>query len=191
MSRIAIVVGHPRVGTFCEALGRSYAEGARRGGHQAELFVAGAMNFDPILHEGFSRVQALEPDLQALHDAILAADHLVIIFPLWLGGMPAILKGVLERVLQPDMVEPARQKKFVRLLKGKSARIIVTMGMPVFFYRGWFRMHAVKMLKRNILGWMGVCPVRITMYGGVEAVGGRCRRARWLRRVEKMGRRAI
>jgi putative NADPH-quinone reductase len=189
MSRIAIVVGHPRTGSYCEALGEHYAQGARAKGHEATVFVAGKMNFNPILHEGFERVQPLEPDLQAAHDVIRSADHLVIIFPLWLGGMPAILKGFLERVLQPDLVEPAKQHKFVRLLKGKSARIIITMGMPAIVYRWWYREYALKMLRRNILGGMGVSPIRSTIHGGIEMVSRR-RRERWLKDTERLGRRA-
>src|SRR5258708_15499817 len=126
MARIAIIVGHARTGSCCEALGQAYGRGAWAGGHDATLFATAAMTFDPVLHEGFERVQSLEPDLQSAHDAILAADHLVIVFLLWLGTLPAILKGFLERVLQPDLVEPAKQGKFVKILKGKSARIIVT-----------------------------------------------------------------
>jgi NAD(P)H dehydrogenase (quinone) len=133
MARIAIIVGHARKGSYCEALGQAYWRGARAAGHDATLFVTSAMTFDPVLHEAFERVQPLEPDLQSAHNAILAADHLVIIFPLWLGTLPAILKGFLERVLQPDLVEPAKQGKFVKILRGKSARIIVTMGMPGFY----------------------------------------------------------
>jgi multimeric flavodoxin WrbA len=109
MSKIAIVVGHARNGTLCEALGEAYARGAKAGGHLVTLVVTSRMSFDPILHEGFARVQPLEPDLTVAHDAMLAADHLVFIFPLWLGTFPAIFKGFLERVLQPDLVEPARQ----------------------------------------------------------------------------------
>jgi NAD(P)H dehydrogenase (quinone) len=147
------------------------------------------MTFDPVLREGFERVQALEPDLQSAHDAMLAADHLVIIFPLWLGTLPAILKGFLERVLQPDLVEPAKQGKFVKILKGKSARIIVTMGMPGFIYRWWFGAHAVKMLKRNILGFVGVHPIRTSIYGSIEGAGDE-RRRRWLNEIEALGREA-
>lgn len=189
MARIAIIVGHPNAGSYCEALGESYSRGARSGGHEVELFVLGTMRFDPILREGFHRVQVLEPDLQRAHDAILSADHLVMIFPLWMGGLPAILKGFLERVLQPDVVEPYKQGKFVKPLKGKSARIIVTMGMPGFIYRWWFGAYAVKMLRRNILGLVGVSPVRSTIHGSVEAVGLRGRQ-RWLRESERMGTRA-
>jgi putative NADPH-quinone reductase len=189
MARIAIIVGHARHNTFCEALGRAYRRGAQAGGHQSELFVTSAMTFDPVLHEGFERVQLLERDLRTAHDAILAADHLVIIFPLWLGTLPAILKGFLERVLQPEMVEAAKQRKFVTPLKGKRARVIVTMGMPGFVYRWWFGAHAVKMLKRNILGFVGAGPVRTTIYGNVEGVAAE-RRAAWIEEVENLGRRA-
>jgi putative NADPH-quinone reductase len=140
------------------------------------------MAFDPVLREGFERVQPLEPDLQPAHDALLAADHLVIIFPLWFGALPAILKGFIERVLQPDLIEPARQRRFVRILRGKSARIIVTLGMPGFVYRWWFGAHALKMLRRNILGFIGVRPIRSSILGNIEGVGAEGRR-RWLERV--------
>ena len=118
-----------------------------------------------------------------------AADHLVIIFPLWLGTLPALFKGFLERVLQPELVEPAKRGQFVKLLKGKSARVIVTMGMPGFVYRFWFGAHALKMLKRNILGFMGVRPIRSTIFGYVEGVSAE-RRAAWLRELAELGQRA-
>jgi NAD(P)H dehydrogenase (quinone) len=187
MARIAIIVGHARHNTFCEALGRAYRRGAQTGGHEAALFVTSVMTFDPVLHEGFEQVQPLEKDLQAAHDAMLAADHLVIIFPLWLGAMPAILKGFLERVLQPEMVDAARQRKFVKPLQGKSCRIIVTMGMPGFVYRWWFGAYAVKTLKRNILGFVGAGPIRTTVYGNIEGVTAE-RRQEWIGEVEEFGR---
>jgi len=117
---------------------------------------------------------------------MLAADHLVFIFPLWLGTFPAIFKGFLERVLQPDLVEPARQGRFVKLLKGKSARVIMTMGMPGFVYRWYFGAHALKVLKRNILEFVGVSPVRSTIYGSVETVPHN-QRQHWLDEVAAMG----
>lgn len=61
MASIVIIVGRPRTNTSCEALGESYAQGARSSGHKAELFVASKMVFDPILHDGFERVQLSNP----------------------------------------------------------------------------------------------------------------------------------
>jgi len=189
MSRIAIIVGHARKDTYCEALGEAYRRGAEAGGHQATLFVTSKMVFDPILHEGFAKIQPLEPDLQAAHEAIIAADHLVFIFPLWLGTLPAIFKGFLERVLQPDLVEPSKKGKYVKFLKGKSARVIMTMGMPGFIYRWYFGAFALRMLKRNILGFVGVSPVRATIHGMIEAVS-QDKRQSWLAKAESLGRNA-
>jgi NAD(P)H dehydrogenase (quinone) len=189
MSRIAIIVGHVRSATFCDALADAYKQGATAAGHHVDVFATARMTFDPILHSGFETVQPLEADLKAAHDAMLAADHLVIIFPLWLGTLPAILKGFLERVLQPDLVGPSKQGKFEKVLAGKSARVIVSMGMPGFIYRWWFGAHALKMLKGNILHFMGVTPVRATVLGNVEGVGAEGRQ-RWLDQIEQLGRKA-
>jgi NAD(P)H dehydrogenase (quinone) len=187
VSRIVIIVGHARKDTFCEALGETYRHGAEAGGHHAALFVTSKMMFDPILHEGFTKIQPLEHDLQMAHDAITEADHLVFIFPLWLGTLPAIFKGFLERTLQPDLVEPSKKGKFTKILKGKSAHIIMTMGMPGFIYRWYFGAFALRMLKRNILGFVGVSPIRSTIHGMIEAVTQEKRQS-WPADAEAMGR---
>jgi len=189
MAKIIVIVGHARRDTFCEALATSYCAGAREAGHQVSCFVTSKMAFDPILHEGFDRVQPLEPDLRAAHDALVAADHIVIIFPLWLGALPAILKGFLERVLQEELVASSKTHAFPKLLKGKSARLVVTMGMPAILYRLWFHSYALKTLKRNILGFLGAGPVHTLVYGNIEGAGVNGR-ARWLLQMEALGRQA-
>lgn len=189
MANVAIIVGHARTDTLCEALGRAYFAGATAAGHNAALFVTSRMSFDPILHEGYARVQPLEPDLAAAHDAIMAADHLVLIFPLWLGTLPAIFKGFLERVLQPDLIQARTENAFPPLLKGKSVRIVMTMGMPGLIYRWYYGAHALKMLRRNILAFLGAGPIQSTIYGMVEGVSTD-RRAGWLAEMEQLGRSA-
>lgn len=191
MARIAIVVGHPRAGTYCDALAEAYRRGAEAGGHAARVFALAGMRFDPILHEGYGREQPLEPDLAAVQAEIGAADHLVVVFPLWLGDMPALLKGFFERILQPGFAHRKADKPmgFEPLLTGKSARIVVTMGMPAFVYRWYFGAHALKLLKRNILGFVGFSPVQDTIFGGIEAVSKE-RRLQWLGEVEALGRAA-
>ncbi len=189
MADIAIIVGHPRRGTYCEALAEAYRRGAETGGHRARVFLLSQMRFDPILHEGFSKPQPLEPDIEEAQRAIGAAHHLVVVFPLWYGCLPALLKGFIERVFQPGFAtEKAKTAMGFRpLLTGKSARVIVTMGMPGFVYRWYFGAHALKMLKRNILGFVGFSPVRDLVLGSIEAVSGG-RRQRWLDEVEALGR---
>ncbi len=191
MSKIAIVVGNPMRDSYSEALGQAYLRGAESGGHEAKLFLLARMNFDAILREGYRREQPLEPDLVAARQALQASDHLVFVFPLWAGDMPAILKGFIERVLQPDLLAIQRRgdKANWKIFKGKSARIIMTMGMPGWFYRWYYGAHALKLLRRNVLHLIGVSPVRSTVYGMIEAVGDQTRK-QWLREVEALGHQA-
>jgi putative NADPH-quinone reductase len=124
-------------------------------------------------------------------DAIVSARHLVIIFPLWHGTMPALLKAFLEQVMRPGIAMEYRTQGFPRgLLTGRSARIIVTMGMPALVYRWYFRAHGVRGLERSILRFGGMKPVRKTLLGRV-AEADDARRQRWLDRMKSYGARAI
>jgi putative NADPH-quinone reductase len=191
MANIMIVVGHAQRDTFCEALGHAYQRGAQSAGHAAALFVLSRMNFDPILRGGYRELQPLEPELEAARAALWQCDHVVIIFPLWLGDMPAIFKGFLERIMQPALLE--RQARGGggrwRIFEKKSARIVITMGMPGFIYRWWFGAHGLKLLKRFILHSIGIKPVRTTIYGGIAKTSAE-RRQRWLAEIESLGRAA-
>jgi len=189
MAKIAIVVGNPQTDSYCEALGDAYRRGAQSGGHEPKLFVLARMNFDAILREGYRRLQPLEPDLVTAREAMRACDHMVFVFPLWCGDMPAIMKGFIERVLQPDLLAVQASKGKWNIFKGKSAQIIMTMGMPGWFYRWYYGAHALKLLKRNILSFTGISPVHSTIYGMVEAVGDETRK-HWLREVEALGHQA-
>jgi putative NADPH-quinone reductase len=130
--------------------------------------------------------------LQDPQAAIAWADHIVLCFPLWLGDMPALMKGFLEQVARPgfafkrDAGNPFGRKG----LTGRSARVIVTMGMPAFVYRFFFAAHSVKSLERNILGFVGIAPVRETLIGNVDGLDDAAR-ADWFAKLAALGRRAV
>jgi putative NADPH-quinone reductase len=73
-----------------------------------------------------------------------------------------------------------------RLLSGRSARIIVTMGMPAFFCRWYFRAHSLKSLQRNILRFCGFRPVNASVVGMVESMS-QAQRGEWLAKVQDLG----
>lgn len=171
-SRILILNGHPdstRKG-LCGALADAYAEGAASGGHTVERLDIGSLRFDLLRSQADFETGTAPADIVAAQESIRRADHLVVVFPLWLGDMPALLKGFFEQTLRPGFAFTYRPNGFPQKhLGGRSARIVVTMGMPAFVYRWYFRAHAVKNLKRNILGFVGYGPVRDTIVGGVAA----------------------
>jgi NAD(P)H dehydrogenase (quinone) len=192
MCKIMIVVGHPQTNTFCRALGEAYRRGAAAAGHAATLFALSEMKFDPILRDGFRKEQPFEPDLQAAYDALAACDHLVLIFPLWCGDMPALLKGFIERLLQPDLIHRQDTDNAMNwsIFKNKSARVVITMGMPVSIYRFWYGSYALKLITRNILKFIGITPVRHTLFGMI-GTSKPATRERWIAEVEMLGQQSL
>lgn len=188
--RIAIVQGHPdSLGNhFCHALADAYAQGARAGGHVVTTLTVATMDF-PLLRSKHEWEQGTPPAaIAAAQQALANADHLVVVYPLWLGDMPALLKAFLEQVARPEYVRFAENGTISAhgKLSGKSARVVVTMGMPAVVYRWYYRAHSLKNLERNILRFVGIHPVRSSVIGSVESVPAE-RRARWLNRMHALG----
>jgi putative NADPH-quinone reductase len=192
--RILIIDGHPdpRAGRYLHALAKAYAIGADVGGHEVRTLMIGEMEF-PLLasNEAFRDKRPPRP-IGTAQEEIAWADHLVILYPLWLGSMPAKLKAFFEQVLRPGFAFAESRGKGLprKLLKGKSARIVVTMGMPALFYRFVYRAHSLKSLERNILSFCGIRPVRASLVGVVEGMS-LARRQAWLGKMERLGVRAL
>ena len=187
--RIAIVQGHPdpAADRLCRALAEAYAEGAIGAGHAVERIEVAALDFPLLRTKQDFDSGALPPALHAAQEAIGRADPLLVVYPLWLGSMPALLKGFFEQVFRPGFAFDLSAKGFgVKRLKGKSARIVVTMGMPAFVYRWYFGAHSLKSLERNILGFSGFGPIRESLFGMVVAASDDKRR-KWLAEMRALG----
>ncbi len=191
--RILIIDGHPdaRAEHYLHALSTAYRDGAISGGHTVRSIVVSELAFALLRTKEDFESGAPEESIRSCQEALRAAEHVVILFPLWLGSMPALLKGFFEQLLRPGFAfaPGSRGRPGARLLAGKSARIIITMGMPALFYRWYFRSHSLKALKRNVLGACGISPVRTSLIGPVETMD-QASRGNWLARVQALGKRA-
>lgn len=189
--RILIIQGHPDPagGHFGHALAAAYRKGAEASGHVVDEVVLADLDYPMLASEKEWAEGELPESLRPVQEKIRAADHLVLFFPLWLGTLPARVKAFLEQVLRPGFAfaERARDGIGERLLKGKSARVVITMGMPGLVYRWYFGAHGYRNLKRNILHFCGIRPVKRCLIGGVAGKDERGR-SRWLQRVEALGR---
>jgi len=186
MKKILVVLGHPDKESFNGALAEAYAEGAREGGAEVKVTAITDLKFDPILWKGYKERQELEPDLTELQEKIRWAEHLVFIFPIWWGGMPALLKGLFDRMWLPGFA--FKFKGYLRwegLLKGRSARIIVTMNTPKWVY--WLLFGGPGgVAKKSVLWFSGIKPVRITAIGSLVDAKEEYRQ-KWLKRVRQLG----
>lgn len=187
---ILLIQGHPDPlqPHFCHALADAYAEGATAAGHAVRRVDVAALDF-PLLRSATNWEQGdLPPGLAAAQADILWARHVVVFFPLWLGDMPALLKGFFEQVLRPGFaIERSDSRSlFKKRLAGRSARVVVTLGMPAAIYRWVFRAHSVRSIERNILGFVGFAPVHETLIGGVGNLDDKTR-AKWLAKMKQAG----
>jgi len=191
-SKILVIVGHPDPDSFCAALAERYAAGARRSGAEVRVLELGRMAFDPVLKYGYKRRMEPEDDLAAAQEAIHRAEHLVLVYPYWWGSMPALLKGFIDRVFLPGFAFRYREGGLLcdRLLTGRTARLIVTMDTPPWYNRLVYGRAGLQVMRRNILHFCGIRPVRVTEIGPVRGSTEQRRRA-WLEKAERLGERRI
>jgi putative NADPH-quinone reductase len=188
--RIAVLLGHPDVNSYCASLARAYADAAHSAGAEVREIAVAELAFDPVLWHGYKESQALEPDLVAAQATILWADVLVFAYPTWWGAAPALLKGFIDRVFLPGFAFKYREDSrfWDRLLAGRRARLLVTMDSPSWYYRLVVRQPGHQMMRRSILEFSGVKPVRTSVFGPVRGSTAAARE-RWLARAAALGRR--
>ncbi len=188
---ILLIQGHPDAGKrhFCHALEDAYAVGATAAGHEVQRINVAALDFPLLRSQDEWELGSLPPSLAQAQAAIKWSEHMVLLFPLWLGDMPALLKGFLEQVARPGFAFSREGKNPLanKGLTGRSARVVVTMGMPAVVYRWYFRAHSIKSLERNILGFVGIAPVNETLVGMAGDLKPEAAN-KWLGKLEKLGR---
>lgn len=190
--RIVIIQGHPDPdpARFCRALAGAYAGGAEEAGHEVRYIDVTALDFPLLRTEEEFGSGDPPPAIAEAQDTIKWGEHLVFVYPLWHGTMPALLKAFIEQVFRHGFALGTESDRWpAKLLTGRSARIIVTMGMPALVYRWYFGAHSLKSFERSILKLCGIKPVRETLIGMVGAMDGR-KAAKRLAEMVALGRRA-
>jgi putative NADPH-quinone reductase len=185
---ITIIQGHPDGGSrhFCHALADEYAAGARSAGHTVRVIDLGTVEVPLLRTKDAFDHGAVPAAFETAQNDIAWANHLLLVYPLWLGEMPALVKGFLEHVLRPGFAFEVGKRGWTPKLRGRTARVVVTMGMPAAVYRWYFGAHSLKSLRRNVLSFVGIKPVRATLIGSIEGSSVK-RRRRWLERLRELG----
>ena len=192
MKKIVIINGHPNKESFNSALVHAYEEGALAQQAEIRVITIGELQFDPNLQYGYQQRMELEPDLIQAWDSILWADHLVWVHPVWWGGIPAVTKGFVDRLFLPGMAYKYRPNSvwWDKLLSGKTAHIITTLDQPGWYYRLFFGRPSVNQLKKSILEFCGIKPVKVT-YVGVIRNSTDAQRTKWLDKIKSLGRQLL
>ena len=185
--RILVILGHPSSTSFCSALADAYSHSAKIAGHQVRFLSLGDLTFDPVLHHGYTQIQPLEPDLLTAQSDILWATHLAFVFPIWWGGIPALLKGFIDRTFLPGFAFKYREGKAFpdALLKGRTAHLLVTLDTPPWYYRWFYRMPGIHQMRSTTLAFCGIKPTKTLMFGPL--LGSKpAQRQKWLTHASRL-----
>jgi putative NADPH-quinone reductase len=162
--------------------------GAKAAGHEVKTIAVAELDF-PLLHSKQDwESDEPPPTIASAQETIRWAEHLVLIHPLWIGMMPAVLKGFIEQAFRPGFaMRPTGTGIWTKLLAGRSARVVITMGMPALLYRWYFGAHGLKALRQN-MAMTGIKPISHTLIGMIEGMTDKKRQA-WLAHLRELGRR--
>lgn len=188
MKKILIINGHPNKDSFNFAIVAAYKRGALASRAEVKEIVISELDFNPNLKYGYQKRTDLEPDLIEAWEKIKWADHLVWVHPVWWGGLPAITKGFIDRLFLPGFVFQYKENSVMieKLLKNKTAHIITTLDQPSWYYRMVFGRPSVNQLKKAVLEFCGVKPVKVTYIGILRNSNDETRK-KWLKKVEQLG----
>lgn len=187
MATCLILNGHPLTPSFNQALADAYAEAMRRAGvevHRLDLATLAVPDLDTRLPDDAQ----MNGDVLRFWERMVWADHVVIVHPLWWGSMPAKLKALFDIGLQHNKAYRYEDNRPLPLglLKGRSARLIVTSDTP-----GWFMTLAYgnahfRTMKNQVLGFVGLAPVAVTHLSTIKTSTPKSR-AGMLERVARDG----
>ncbi len=189
--RVAIIQGHPDPAGhhLLNAMADAYAESATAAGHEVRRIEVAQLDFPLLRTQVDFETGTVPPALTRPRDDMRWAEHWVFLFPLWHGTMPALFKGFLEHIFRPGFaMDYGKGGLPKRLLAGRSARIVVTMGMPVLLYRWYFGAFGVRGFERSMLSFAGIRPIRESLFG--LALADDAKRTRWLADMRRHGVRA-
>lgn len=191
MKKVLIINGHPDRESFNWALAKTYTEAAHKVNAKVETINLIDLHFDPVLKYGYRKPYPLEPDLETAINKMKEAEHLVWVFPMWWYGMPALLKGFIDRTFLPGITFKYQKGKLFpsKLLKGKTARIIVTADTVSWYNRWVMRNPAINQFKKGILEFCGVKPVRVTYLAPIKESSLESRK-KMLLKIQDLGGRA-
>ena len=186
--KIFILLGHTDHETLSGAFASTYEKAAQAASHEVRRMNVGDMQFDPILHKGYKVIQDLEPDLKTFMENVKWCEHLVIVYPIWWSALPAKLKGLFDRAWIPGFAFKFADHGLTweKRLRGRTGRIITSANTPPWLMYVMYG-PVTNSLASAILAFAGI-PTRTTFFGPSERTSA-ARHARWMRKVEALGRR--
>lgn len=186
--KILVIYAYPNHTGFSASVLQTVRENVRDQ-HQVKVLDLYQEAFDPSLvfdKQQRRRDLAAAEDTKKYRELLEWSEQLILIFPIWWSGMPAILKGFIDRVFAKGFAYEYKGLLPVGLLKGRKAWIITSHDTPKPYAR-FFQQDYGRVLKRQVLGMCGIKPVKLTEIAYLRGSTAE-KREKYLRKLAKMSR---
>jgi NAD(P)H dehydrogenase (quinone) len=188
--KILVLDGHPAKDSFCGALAQTYADAAKKSGHDVRIVHLADLSFDPDLGSAsFKTVKPLEADLEDILGQLWnGATISSLAHPLWWGGMPAKLKGLIDRILLPGKAYKYVSGKALpeKLLAGRTSEVLVTSDTPHWYFKFIYGQGIKKQTKMQILDFCGLKMKNYSWFAPIQGSTEQAR-AKMIRRAAQLG----
>ncbi|MEC1507236.1 NAD(P)H-dependent oxidoreductase [Bacillus haynesii] len=181
----AVIYAHPNPNSFNGAILNQVIKALEEGKHSYDVIDLYKDRFDPVLLFDEKKRRSdmkHDPETAEYRRIVKNADHLIFIYPLWWGGMPAIMKGFIDRVFAAGEAYTYQGKLPKGLLKARTASVYYTADAPSWYLRFWRRDADWVTVKDVMLKFCGVRRVRRLLFAGVKDSSEE-KRTQWLDRV--------
>jgi NAD(P)H dehydrogenase (quinone) len=166
-----IVYSHPNPASFNHKIKEKYIETLMSKGHEIIVRDLYAMNFNPVLSsQDFVGLRAknLPEDIKREQEYIKWADVITFIYPIWWTGMPALIKGYVDRIFLNGFAYAVNQNGTIKLLTDKKAVVLSTHGQPKSVYEGEYYNALETTFDKGIMNFCGIEVINHTYFPSVR-----------------------
>ncbi len=186
--RFHIIIDHPWSGSFNYAVLEAFQAGLQTSHHQIDILDLNQDAFNPIFSEEelavYTKGRSLDPQVKGYQERLMAADFLVLIFPIWWNVMPARLKGWMDKVLLPGFAFTEEEPPKPLLTHMQGAVVLTTTATPDKLHRETYHEALHWVLCEGTLAFCGIEPVTWLNFGET-GIAEREKHEAWLTSVQR------
>ncbi|MDP4185363.1 MAG: NAD(P)H-dependent oxidoreductase [Bacteroidota bacterium] len=176
-----VLYAHPARKSFNRQVLRKVEEALEERDYEYEVRDLYALGFNPVLSQtdiDSIKFQKTPDDVRVEQELITWADQIILIFPLWWGGMPAILRGYIDRVFSYGFAYRFDEVGSIGLLQGKRAIVLCSTGTSVEEMELTGLASSIRqIMKESILEFCGLEVVAFNFLSAVSSVEEEMREA--------------
>ncbi|MBJ8029906.1 NAD(P)H-dependent oxidoreductase [Bacillus cereus group sp. N21] len=184
---VLIIYAHPNPSSFNAAILENVQKGLQKTNHFVTLLDLYKEQFNPVLifnEDKRRRDLVYEEETAKYRKLIKEADFFIFIYPIWWWGMPAILKGFIDRVFVTGFAYKYEGALPKGLLIGKKAWVINTLDSPLWYVALLYRSADWVIMKKGILRFCGIRQIKRSVFQSVKTSKA-IKREKWLLEMQE------